>query len=435
MKLSSAPIFAVSIVAAALLSACSQNPTQEHTAVPIESLKSAVVVQYADIAEAVYEDSLITAMALRDQIQVFLDHPTESNLAKAKEAWIAARVPYQQSEVYRFGNAIVDDWEGKVNAWPLDEGLIDYVDTSAYGEESDVNSLYSANIIANKTLTIGGSTLDASKITPELIAEHLHEADGVEANVASGYHAIEFLLWGQDLNGTNKGAGERPASDYDLQNCSNGHCERRREYLLAATDLLISDLEEMAQNWKHAGAARVALLEQSSDQGLSTILTGMGSLAYGELGGERTKLGLLLHDPEEEHDCFSDNTHYSHYYDAKGIKNAYLGEYTRIDGTLVKGPSLSTLVQQAQPSLDVTMKARLMATEAAAQVMVDQAMQGNTFDVLIGMNNTAGNQVVNNFIDSLVSETRTTEEIIRLLDLQGISLEGSDSLDNPDSVF
>ena len=32
----------------------------------------------------------------------------------------------------------------------------------------------------------------------------------VETNVATGYHAIEFLLWGQDLNGTGPGAGNRP---------------------------------------------------------------------------------------------------------------------------------------------------------------------------------------------------------------------------------
>ncbi|MFT2111397.1 imelysin family protein [Marinomonas sp. 2405UD68-3] len=435
MKLSSTPLFAGSILATAVLSACSTTSSHDSMAVTSHDLKSAVVVQYADIADAIFEDSLITAVELRSQIVAFLDNPTEANLQKAKTAWIAARVPYQQSEVYRFGNAIVDDWEGKVNAWPLDEGLIDYVDTGSYGEESDVNDLYNANVIASPTLVVGNNTIDTSKITPELIAEHLHEADGVEANVASGYHAIEFLLWGQDLNGTDKGAGERPASDYDLENCSNSHCDRRRDYLLAATDLLITDLEEMSQSWKQAGAARTALLEQSADEGLSTILTGMGSLAYGELGGERTKLGLLLHDPEEEHDCFSDNTHYSHYYDAKGIKNVYLGEYTRVDGTLVQGPSLSTLIKSTKPSLDITMKANLMATESAAQVMVDEAMQGNTFDVLIGMNNTQGNQIVNNFIDSLVAETRTTEEIIRLLDLQGITLEGSDSLDNPSSVF
>ncbi|MBR7889510.1 peptidase [Marinomonas sp. A79] len=419
-------------VSSVMLTACGTAVVKNETsAVNAES----VVVHYADMAEAIYSDSLTTAQTLRTSIDAFLAEPTEANLQAARTAWIAARVPYQQSEVYRFGNAIVDDWEGKVNAWPLDEGLIDYVSVDSYGSESDINPLYSANVIASKNLMIGGKKVDATNITPELIAESLQEADGIEANVASGYHAIEFLLWGQDLNGTNPGAGERPASDFDLENCTNGHCDRRRAYLSAATDLLITDLEEMADNWKQGGAARVALLEQTPEQGLSTILTGMGSLAYGELGGERTKLGLMLHDPEEEHDCFSDNTHWSHYYDAKGIKNAYLGEYERVDGSWVKGASLSALIAQDNLALDTEMKQKLNATEMAAQAMVDAAKQGQTFDVLIAMNNTQGNQLVQTFVDSLVDETRVTEDVIHHLDLQGIALEGSDSLDNPGAVF
>ena len=119
-----------------------------------------------------------------------------------------------QTEAFRFGNKIVDDWEGKVNAWPLDEGLIDYVDES-YGTASDSNPLFAANVIANKSLTVGGRKVDASKITKELLAETLQEAERIEANVATGYHAIEFLLWGQDLNGT--GPGRRPAARHRLR--------------------------------------------------------------------------------------------------------------------------------------------------------------------------------------------------------------------------
>ncbi|MBM6550387.1 imelysin family protein [Marinomonas ostreistagni] len=430
MKKVLTPIAAV--VAAGLLTACgSQAVKQDAVAVTPES----VVVHYADIAEAAYGDSYTTAVTLQEAIDTFLDAPTEANLQAAKDAWIEARVPYQQTEVYRFGNAIVDDWEGKVNAWPLDEGLIDYVSATSYGSESDINPLYTANVIANESLTVGGQEIDASDITPELLADHLQEADGIEANVATGYHAIEFLLWGQDLYGTEPGAGERPATDFDVDNCTNGNCERRREYLAAATELLVDDLKYMADAWKQGGEARSALLSQSTDEGLSTILTGMGSLAYGELGGERTKLGLMLHDPEEEHDCFSDNTHWSHYYDAKGIENVYLGEYQRVDGSWVKGPSLSGLVAQQNAELDKEMKSDLNATEDAGQAMVDAAQQGQTFDVLIAMNNAEGNQLVQNFVDSLVDQTRTTEEIIRTLDLQGIALEGSDSLDNPGAVF
>lgn len=393
-----------------------------------------VLNNYADIAHAKYEDSLITAKTLNKAIDQLLATPSAETLKAAREAWVAARVPYQQSEAYRFGNAIVDDWEGKVNAWPLDEGLIDYVDSS-YGSESDENAFYTANIIANPKLKIGGVMVDASVIDKKLLGETLHEIDEVEANVATGYHAIEFLLWGQDLNGTNPGAGNRPATDFDLKNCTGGNCDRRRDYLKAATELLIDDLAEMTDNWTAKGAARQELLSKGPDGGVATILTGMGSLAYGELAGERTKLGLLLHDPEEEHDCFADNTHASHYFDAKGIKNVYLGQYTRVDGSKVSGPSLSQLVKAAAPKVDQDLRSKLNATEAAAQVMVDEAAKGNTFDVLIGENNAAGNQVVQTFVDALVSEAEAIEKTIAALKLDGIELEGSDSLDNPAAVL
>ena len=184
------------------------------------------IATYADIALAKYEDALTTAKALDAAVDALIAKPSAETLAAAREAWKAARIPYQQTEVYRFGNAIVDDWEGRVNAWPLDEGLIDYVDAS-YGTESDENTLYTANVIANPSIEINGKKVDASKITPEFLSGTLQEAGDIEANVATGYHAIEFLLWGQDLNGTGPGAGDRPYTDYDTANCTGGNCDRR----------------------------------------------------------------------------------------------------------------------------------------------------------------------------------------------------------------
>lgn len=404
-------------------------------AVSAQASESAVLKNYANIAQAKFADSLSQAKELQAAVDNFLLQPSEANLTKAKSAWIQARVPYQQSEVFRFGNAVVDDWEGKVNAWPLDEGLIDYVNTDSYGSESDENPLYAANIIANPTLSLGGQTVDAKVINKGLLADTLHEIDEVESNVATGYHVIEFLLWGQDLNGTNPGAGARPASDYSLSNCSNGHCDRRRNYLEAATGLLVDDLQYMADAWVPGGKARTDLEAKGDKEGIATMLTGMGSLAYGELAGERIKLGLMLHDPEEEHDCFSDNTHWSHFYDAKGIKNIYYGTYTRPDGSKVSGESLQSLVSKADAALDNEMQAKLAATEKAMQAMVDQAKQGSTVDVLIGEGNNAGNQVIQNVVDALVDEAKTIEKVIVALGLDGIELEGSDSLDNPDSIM
>ena len=129
----------------------------------------AVITGYADLAEAMYGDSLATARALDGAIAAFVAAPSAESLDAAKAAWLVARVPYQQTEAYRFGNAVVDDWEGKVNAWPLDEGLIDYVDTGFYGDASDENGFFLANVVANPKLAVGGQMVDAAKITPALI--------------------------------------------------------------------------------------------------------------------------------------------------------------------------------------------------------------------------------------------------------------------------
>ncbi|MCC6208405.1 MAG: peptidase [Gammaproteobacteria bacterium] len=391
-----------------------------------------VLEHYADLAQAMYQDSLTTAKALQEAVGKLIEQPTEKNLGAARTAWKAARVPYQQTEAYRFGNAIVDNWEGKVNAWPLDEGLIDYVGTS-YGSESDENPFYSANIIANKMVMVGGEHIDAGKITMDVLAS-LQEAGGVEANVAIGYHAIEFLLWGQDLHGTGSGAGERPATDFDTRNCTHGNCDRRAAYLKAATDLLVDDLGWMTRQWGKGGEARTTVAG-GGDRGLVTILTGMGSLSYGELAGERMKLGLMLHDPEEEHDCFSDNTHFSHYYDAMGIRNVYTGSYVRVDGTKLTGPSIADLVAAKNADADKALRKGLDATLAKMQVLVDSAeKKGVHYDQLIGEGNKEGNAMVMAAIDSLLNQTKLIEKAVTSLDVSPIEFEGSDSLDNPDSI-
>jgi len=399
----------------------------------------AVLTHYADLAQAQYGDALEAAKALRSAVDTLTTTPTQVNLAAARDAWKAARAPYQQTEAFRFGNPIVDDWEGKVNAWPLDEGLIDYVDAAVYGEGNEENPLAKANLIANPRLQVGGKAVDASTLDKALLAKTLHEADGVETNVATGYHAIEFLLWGQDRNGTGpqtgSGPGDRPASDFDPAACTGGNCDRRAAYLKAATDLLVDDLTWMRAQWGKGGAARKAVIGAKPKQGLTMILTGLGSLSYGELAGERMKLGLMLHDPEEEHDCFSDNTHWSHYYDALGIRNLYLGQYRRSDGTELTGPSLSALVAAKDPAADAALRERLDYTLSRMQVLVDSAERdGVAYDQLIGAGNPEGNAKVQSAIDALTAQTKAIEGVIAALGLGNVALEGSDSLDAPDKV-
>jgi putative iron-regulated protein len=331
-----------------------------------------------------------------------------------------------QSEVFRFGNAVVDDWEGQLNAWPLDEGLIDYV-ASDY-QHALGNPGASANIIANSEIQVGEDTLDVSTITPETLAS-LNELGGSEANVATGYHAIEFLLWGQDLNGSTPGAGERPATDFVVgEGATGGHNERRRAYLKAAVDLLVTDLDEMVGQWQPGVADnyRASLEADSAANGLRKMLFGMGSLSLGELAGERMKVALEANSTEDEQDCFSDNTHNSHFYDAKGVRNVYLGEYRKVDGSTLKGPSLSSLVAKADAQADATLQADLQATEGTLQAMVDSANSGQHFDQLIAADNSAGQQIVRNAIAALVKQTGAIEQVAGKLGIGDLNPDTAD---------
>lgn len=392
-----------------------------------------VAKNYADIAHAAYEDATNGAKALKKAVDALVANPTEDNLAKARDAWKAARVPYMQTEAFRFGNPIVDEWEGKVNAWPLDEGLIDYVDEGYAGGES--NPYAKANVIANPKITAGGKTINASKITKDLLTDKLHGAGKVEANVATGYHAIEFLLWGQDLHGTGPGAGERKATDYGKgKDCTNDHCDRRVQYLKVATQMLVDDLSEMTADWAAKGKARASIAKAPEGEGVGRMLTGLGSLSYGELAGERMKLGLMLHDPEEEHDCFSDNTHNSHYYDEVGMVNVYNGSYKRTDGKTVSGASLSQLVAAKSADADAAVKTALANTMTAMQAIKDTADSGKmAYDQMIAADNDEGNKLVSAGIDGLVAQKKALEGAVAAL---GVSVEvkGSDSLDDPSKV-
>ncbi|TXR52071.1 imelysin family protein [Reinekea thalattae] len=379
--------------------------------------KQQVVTGYADIAYSNYSDALATATALQQSVSSFVKNPSEQAFAEAKLAWLNSRPSYQQSEVFRFGNAVVDDWEGQLNAWPLDEGLIDYVDSSYEFELGNEGA--SANIVANKVV----GDIKISKIKPSSLAA-LNEFGGSEANVATGYHAIEFLLWGQDLNGNGAGAGERAWTDYATgDDCTNGNCKRRGQYLVAAADLLVEDLEFMVEQWSmDDDNYRAELYSLPADEVINKMLFGMGSLALGELAGERIKVALTANSAEDEHDCFSDNTHISHYYNGKGVENIYYGRYTTSTGEMVQVPGLrDLLLSQGEFALVQEADAAFSATETSLANIVKSAEAGVAFDQLIAPGNTQGKNLLTAAINDLVSETASIEKVAVALGINQLS--------------
>ncbi|WP_366522995.1 imelysin family protein [uncultured Tateyamaria sp.] len=206
------------------------------------------------------------------------------------------------------------------------------------------------------------------------------------------------------------------------------------EYLAAATALMVSDQEWMVSQTQDGGDTRTQLTADET-AGLSAILTDMGSLSCGEQAGERMRLGVLLNDPEEEHDCFSDNTHNSHFYDALGIRNVYLGSYTCIDGTIVSGENLSWLVARADADVEAELRAKLDATMREMSEMKTTAEAGFAYDMMLERGNAAGKALIMGAVDAFVAQTRSIERAVAVLGVEGITFEGSDSLDDPNAVF
>jgi CxxC motif-containing protein (DUF1111 family) len=337
--------------------------------------QSAVLDGYRRIAAAAYEDSLTAAEALLDTTRRFVAQPSAQRLDETRTAWIAARRPYAQTEALRFGNWVVDEWETQVNAWPLDEGLIDYVDDGDAATPD--NPLARADLIHAGAVTLGNTRIDTAQLNPALLV-HLQRLAPVETSVAIGYHAIEFLLWGQDRNAG--GPGARPWTDYALEPnlCTDGArrassaaaCTRRGAYLVAVVQLLINDLKEMQRHWTDdVGSYGMRLVRGDPHEGLRRMLFGMASLAAAELAGERIEVALQTRAQEEEQDCFSDQTHDSLRHNLLGITNFWTGSYRRADGSLLEVPGLRTLIAARDADQVRRVDARMAdAVNATAQI-------------------------------------------------------------------
>ncbi len=359
-----------------------------------------VARHYAHLGHAVFEDALLTARELSRAVAELRQRPSPRTLEAARQTWIWARVPYSQSEVFRFGNANVDDWEGQVNAWPLDEGLIDYVASSYAGAEGNAYARH--NVIAGD-----------EPITADLLRSYQEKA-GAEVNVAIGYHAIEFLLWGQDLNQAPSDSGMRPHTDFLTgPGCTHGNCERRGQYLQVAADLLVTDLEQMVAEWAPGvpGNHRAQLASEPPEKVLQRMLLGMAILSQSELAGERINVALLAGAQEEEQSCFSDNTHADIVENARGIENLFRGAYRRVDGSAVAGPGLSALLAERAPDLQHQLANTFTLSRQRAAAIADAARAGEHFDQQIAAGNRAGQERV--------------RSVVRVLKQQGRLLHGS----------
>nr|WP_315238479.1 imelysin family protein [uncultured Albidiferax sp.] len=327
------------LLSAALLTAFAANAQTP----PVTA--AAVAADYSKLVYASYEDTLTTAQALQAAITAFNAAPSADGLAKARTAWLAAREFYGQTEAFRFYAGPIDDKngpEGRINAWPMDEAYVDYV----VGKPK-------AGIINNPKAKINAKSLSA-----------LNERGG-EENIATGWHAIEFLLWGQDLSET--GPGNRSFEDFVDGKTPNA--DRRRAYLKVVTELLVNDLTTLTKAWAPEAKNYRAKFEKSGTSAVRNMLVGVGSLSRGELAGERIEVALASKNQEDEHSCFSDNTHRDIVANATGIENVWLGRFKRADGSVLQGASLRDLVALKDATTAERTSGHIAASVKAAEAI------------------------------------------------------------------
>lgn len=337
-----------------------------------------VLSNYANIVYASYQDVLQSAKTMQQAINAFLAQPSAATQQEAQKAWREAREFYGQTEAYRFYGGPIDDDdgpEGRLNAWPMDESYVD-----------SVKGKPDAGLINNRAFVINRD---------DLIAQNER---GGEENIAMGWHAIEFLLWGQDFNAN--GPGDRSHTDFVDGKAPNA--DRRREYLKLVTDLLVDDLNALSKEWTPGRKYNYrAQFEKGGLESLRKMFVGLGSLSRGELAGERLEVALNSQDQEDEHSCFSDNTHRDVVNNALGIENVWLGRYKRADGSMVQGPSMKDLVAARDAAL-----ADQTTQQIATSVAAASAIQAPFDREIIGARDAAGRQRIQKAVNSLTQQSK-----------------------------
>lgn len=380
-------LFKAAAIAAAL-AACKLAPlataqvaqpaTMQQQQQPHAVTAGAVAAQYAALVHANYEDTLAAARTMQAAIQAFTAKPSVETLAEARKQWLAAREFYGQTEAFRFYGGPIDNDngpEGRINAWPMDESFVDSVEGKP-----------NAGLVNNRKFSITKKNLAAQN------------ERGGEENIATGWHAIEFFLWGQDLSET--GPGDRSFEDF--VDGKKPNADRRRQYLNVVTELFIDDLGTLVKAWAPDAKANYrAKFVKGGQESVRKIFVGLGSLSRGELAGERLEVALNSQDQEDEHSCFSDNTHRDAVTNAKGIQNVWLGEYKRADGSVVKGASLRDLVAAKDAAL-----ADKTTQQIAASVAAAEAIQAPFDREIIGGKDAPGRQRVQKTIDSLTQQSK-----------------------------
>jgi uncharacterized iron-regulated protein len=256
-----------------------------------------IIDDYVDnVVISTYDLLRERATALREACEALEADPTEENLEAAREAWFAARIPWEQSEAWLFGPVDFKGHDPALDSWPVNRTDLDAV------LESDA----------------------------DLTEEFVRNLDPT----LKGFHTAEYLLFAFDVD-------ELGAREF--------------EYLISVVRDIESTAEELYADWtqgdepfgeimKGAGSNSVFPSQVSA---LEQIIEGM-SIILDEVANGKIAEPFDNQDVEAVESQFSFNSRQDFANDVRGALHAYTGDHP---GLGLTGTGIDELVAESDPEL------------------------------------------------------------------------------------
>lgn len=250
------------------------------------------------------------ATVMNISVEAFIAEKTQANLDAARKNWLSTRVAWEQSEAMLFGPVEDNNFDPRIDSWPVDFNAI--------------------NQVWNGT----------DEFTQPFV--------NAMADELKGFHPIEYILFGQN--------GDAKPADFTNP--------RQIEYLQAMSVNLKNITDSLYRDWTPAGDnfAKELLSAGAGSQKYTSQKAAMIEIAnamigiIGEVGDSKLKQPFLAKDPTQAESPFSKNSFTDFTNNITGAQNVYLGQFGSSQGV-----SLSGFVAQYNKDLDTRIKARLSA--------------------------------------------------------------------------
>lgn len=297
------------------------------TATPTGDYSEIIANISDDVIISTYADLNVKAQQLLDALNTLEATPTTAHLEAARQAWRAAREPWELSEGFLYGPVDTKGLDPAMDSWPVNQTDLD-------------NVLASGNA---------------------LTVEYVNGLDGT----LKGFHTIEYLLFGSN---NDKLVGDFTARQYEYLSACGQNLKNTTAQLVGGW---LPSEGNFVKNFKEAGTGTAASVYPSQKAVLEEIMNGLVTIAD-EVANGKINEPFSQQNVALEESRFSANSKADFADNIRSIRNVWLGTHLNASG---KG--MSALIEPKDAALDAKVK-----TEIEAAITAIEGIEG-TFTTAI----------------------------------------------------